>query len=987
MKVVANEMQHLKWYPAFIFCIFLFSLLEIMRSIISFIIVFGLTTLELSAQTVVKQKKDSLAQKKIMSPTDFGVIENIGNIPKDVVVLRKKYALVPNKMRRNPYVAQPESESQEVDRVKQTRTTRSLVVNPSESWNGISEASQQVAPPDPSGAAGPLHYVQMVNTAMQIFDKSGNSLWGPTSLSAVFPGSSNDGDPIVLYDKFADRWFISQFQSLNNKILIAISKTNNPLGNWYYYEYRFDEFPDYPKYSIWGCGYIMTSNTTVQNAVAFNREKMLLGDPSAEVVALTIPNLNTDNFISVLPATAEGNILPSKDEPVPMFYFNDNGWGSGNDVIRIWEMSVDWTYPNASKIELTQEIPVAPFNTDFDQNWDDISQPGTSQKLDAVPGAFMYMAHHRTFTGYESVALCQTVDVDLSSNIQSGIRWYELRKSSDTWALHQQSTYAPDNTNRFIGSIAMDRQGNIGLAYSQSSSSVFPSLAFTGRKKTDPIGQMTVDERVVFNGTGSQTSTNRFGDYSHMTVDPSDELTFWYTGEYISNSGWETGVFSFKIGDSYNSDVTVVDVLEPQNGGTSGLQFPKVLIKNLGNSVANNVKVVLETNLQSINQTFNLNLASNDTVSVQFNSSINLVPGENFLKVHTELLGDEDLSNDTLIKSIFIKYERDAGAQAILSPNTAYGLTNEQVSVRIKNYGFVAIDSVPIQLIVNGNVVNTDTIFDTILPDSSYLYTFQNTVDLSTVGLYDFVVFTDLSNDLYSLNDTAKLEVENLNCHPQSDCSFTDLIKVFNLYTIQNNSGCSPNGYADFTYLSTDLARGDSYSVYVETEELDHYFSMWIDFNDNLVFESDELLMADSTYDIQGTFTLTIPNDAPVGNHLMRIRTHWDGSSADPCLSYDYGETEDYTVNIVIPDFTKKIELPNFYVHAEGGNLVVHFDQALKLKSTIYIVNGLGQTLKKADLSIGTTQNVILVDDLPKGIYYVKIVNEKSNATHPFVVR
>lgn len=940
----------------------------------------------LTAQTtVVKQKKRTSAQKKVMLPTDFGVVEQIQNIPKDVVVLRKKYALVPNKLRRNPYLI--ESSAQKKDNVVQTRQKRTLTVNVDQQWEGISEASQQVSPPDPSGAVGPSHYVQMVNTAMQIFDKTGNSLWGPTSLSSVFPGSANDGDPIVMYDKFADRWFISQFQTSGNKILIAISKTNNPLGDWYYYEYSFDEFPDYPKYSIWNNAYIMTSNTTVQNAAAFNREKMLLGDPSAEVVALTIPSLNTTNFISVLPGNAAGNTLPAKDTPVPLFYFNDDGWGTGKDQIRIWEMDVQWDTPNSSSISLKQELDVAPFNTDFDTDWNDIQQPNTSARLDAVPGAFMYMGHVRTFSDYENVALCQTVDVDLSNDIRGAIRWYELRKENGVWSVEQQSTFAPDNTNRWMGSIATDRQGNIGVAYSTSSSTIFPSLAFSGRKKDDSNGSFTVNENTVFNGASSQESTNRFGDYSQMTIDPVDDLTFWFTGEYMGSTGWKTGVFSFKIGEVYSKDLTVLDVVNPVNGSMAGSYNPKVLVKNIGSTTITSFDLSVDLNSNQISETFNSVLNPNDTVYVTFNQSFTFNSGQQNVSVFCALTGDEDLSNDTLNKSIFIKYNSDAGVQSFVSPSSAYGLGNEEVKVLVKNYGNQDISNIPVGLMLDGNLLVVDTITTIIKSDSIYQHTFSAQVNMSAVSAYNLIAFTNLVADEYQLNDTSKKMVENLNCNPLSDCEPVDYIAFFSLGTLQNTTQCSTNGYGDYTNLSTDLVAGSNYDVKIEVDEADHYMSLWIDFNDNLIFEDDERIMTDSMFNYVGDFILSIPANASIGNHLMRVRTHWDDSSSDPCATFDYGETEDYTVRVIGPDSAEEISKNNFYLTVVNENVQINFSKSTSDELNLSVINGLGQIVHSEIIPVGSNTFDFQANLFAQGVYYVKLNDEKTTISKPFVVR
>ena len=405
-------------------------------------------------------------------------------------------------------------------------------------------------PPDPTGAAGTNYYVQAVNTSFRIYNKTGLPVpggagGGPFNLSTLWPGSTNEGDPIVMYDRHADRWFISQFQFNPNKILIAISETNDPTGSYYAYSFTMSSFPDYPKYSIWWDGYYMTSNST-NTAVVFERDKMLAGDPSAQMVALSLPSLGNAGFRSPLSADADG-ALPPNGTPCYFFNLEDNAFsGVSTDQIEIYEMTTDWVNTGNTSVSSSQILPVTSFNSLFSGGWSNIAQPGTSQGLDAIMGVFMFRAQHMRWTGYNTVMLSHAVN--LGSN-RSGVRWYELRDADDgVWSVHQSGTYAPDNTSRWMSSVAMDEYGNIGMGYSLSdANSVFPSLAYTGRLFFDPPGTMTAGENITVNGTGSQTITDRYGDYAHLALDP-DGCTFWFTGEYTGISGNpSTRIFSFKL--------------------------------------------------------------------------------------------------------------------------------------------------------------------------------------------------------------------------------------------------------------------------------------------------------------------------------------------------------------------------------------------------------------------------------------------------------
>lgn len=414
------------------------------------------------------------------------------------------------------------------------------------SWTGLTNGF--AAPLDPSGAAGIDYYVQAINSSFRIYEKDGTPASVSQSLASIWPGSSADGDPIVMFDRYADRWFISQFQTGSNEILIAISETSDPLGSYYLYEFSFAQFPDYPKFGVWSNAYYMTSNSWGKDCVAFEREKMLVGDPNASVIKMNFPSF-VSFFPSVAPAYAEGPTEPDADEPGYFFLPQDDSWsGVSEDHILVFKCELDWEAGTGSVVR-HQEIPTASFNGVFTSSWNDITQQGTTQKLDAVAGIFMYRAQYRRFDDYNVVMLCQTVDVN--NNNRAGVRWYELREENDgEWYIYQEGTYNPnDGNSRWMANIAMDLNGNIGMAYSCAGPNEYAGLRFTGRFIDDPLGEMTVEEQIAEEGTGFQTGTNRYGDYHQMSVDPTDDATFWYTGNYLTNSGnsLRTKIFSFAM--------------------------------------------------------------------------------------------------------------------------------------------------------------------------------------------------------------------------------------------------------------------------------------------------------------------------------------------------------------------------------------------------------------------------------------------------------
>jgi hypothetical protein len=449
-------------------------------------------------------------------------------------------------------------------------------------FDGVS-ANSGVCPPDTDGDVGPDHWFATVNLKYAIYSKTGSLLFGPANNSSVWsgmPNNSNDGDPIVLYDEQADRWLFTQFSLPNYPngpffMMIAVSQTPDPTGSWYRYQYSFTDMPDYPKFGIWPDGYYMSMNRFSSGsmnfvgigAVAFDRTKMIAGDLTAGMILFTLPQNNP--AWRMLPADCDSDFPPT-GTPEYFGYLND-----GANKIRFYHFTTDWTTPANSTFTQGEEVLVTALDGIISGG---IPQKGTSVKLSDMAGSFMNRLPFRKYTDHWSVAACATIDVGSNT---AGIRWWELRKAqaSDPWIKYQEGTFAPaDGHHRWMGSIALDEDNNIALGYSISSSTLYPSIRYTGRLNGDPLGEMTIQESGIMNGGGSQTNTwsgtpSRWGDYSRMACDPSSPNTFWYTQEYYqttSQANWRTRVGSFSFADL----LTVTSTATPDSiclGGSSQL--------------------------------------------------------------------------------------------------------------------------------------------------------------------------------------------------------------------------------------------------------------------------------------------------------------------------------------------------------------------------------------------------------------------------------
>jgi hypothetical protein len=405
------------------------------------------------------------------------------------------------------------------------------------------------SPPDTIGDVGPNHYIQMVNaTKVAIHNKAGTLLRSRFDLGTLWPSgpcTANAGDPVVLYDEIANRWLLSQFATPSH-LCFAISQTANPLGSYHLYTFNVGSFPDYFKVGVWHNGYYVSANESTYTAYAFNRAKMLAGNPTAESIKFT----GQTNFL--LPADVDGPTSPPTGGG--LFYtFKDNMFHGGADRIELFRLNPNFASPASSTFTLIKTFAVTPFTYTvcgfFVFNC--IDQQGTTQRVDAVSEWPMHRFAYRRFPDRQSLVGNFTVGGG-NGDRGSAIRWFELRNlgTGVGWTLFQQGTQDQGGVHdRFMGSIAMDEDGNIALGYSVSSSTMFPAIRYATRQPGDPPGRLE-PERTLKAGNGSQTGSNRWGDYSAMSVDPVTDCQFWYTNEYYSPSSasnWKTAVGAFTM--------------------------------------------------------------------------------------------------------------------------------------------------------------------------------------------------------------------------------------------------------------------------------------------------------------------------------------------------------------------------------------------------------------------------------------------------------
>jgi hypothetical protein len=430
-----------------------------------------------------------------------------------------------------------------------------------------------LAPPDTDGDVGPKHYVQMTNLLTTVFNQKGDVLLGPFANNVFFTGlgglceTTNRGDPIVLYDEQTNRWLVSQFAFTSSgvppwSLCIAISTSGDPMGSYYQHEFDFSAigFPDYPKY-----GFATDAIGMMVNLFSPFQGPGLGAIDKAEAFS----DQQTTLVFYKMGANEFGFVVGDNDGPkygnLPPTFATNNG-GSG-DRIDIWQINPDFANPVNSTIAEVAKIDVTPFDTDLCARVREqcIDQPGSGTGtppnnitfLEAITDRLMHRLQIRNY-GEDDQRAVVNHTIDVSGTGQAGVRWYEFRNDGSGWTLYQEGTFAPDTHHRWMGSIAMNKKGEIGLGYSISSSTRYPSIGVAGQtKQASGSGLLDVTELIAFDGNipqNVQRQTARWGDYSAMAVDPNSDNRFWYTQEYARPNafigerfGWATKIIEFKL--------------------------------------------------------------------------------------------------------------------------------------------------------------------------------------------------------------------------------------------------------------------------------------------------------------------------------------------------------------------------------------------------------------------------------------------------------
>lgn len=432
-----------------------------------------------------------------------------------------------------------------------------------------------ILPPDMNGDIGPDHYVQIVNSLFRVFDKNGQPMSQRFKLSDLFVplatacSTRNDGLAVVQYDQLADRWLISQtctaFPPFRQ--MLAVSKTGDPLGQYYIYEYVMPnvKLNDFPKFGVWPDAYYMSTDEFLgadyvgAGAFAFDRTKLLAGDPTASYIYFNLQVPVGPRQKGLLPSDLDGLRLPAAGAPNIFASYTATEYGDPQDAIRLYDFHADFADPFSSTFteQPGSPIAVAAFDPTSPEGRTDILQPPPGERLDSQSDRLNYRLAYRNHGTHEALVVNQTVRLSpIGVQYRAGVRVYELKRSGSVFAVAQQSTLGDALSSRWIGSAAQDNRGNLAVQYNFVSDEKKPSIFYTGRLAADPLNTFRTEIPLV-EGTGVQKAFGwRWGEYSGMNVDPVDDCTFWMTNAYYSREseifsdfGWLTRIGKFKFAE------------------------------------------------------------------------------------------------------------------------------------------------------------------------------------------------------------------------------------------------------------------------------------------------------------------------------------------------------------------------------------------------------------------------------------------------------
>ncbi len=637
-------------------------------------------------------------------------------------------------------------------------------------------------PSDPAGAVGPNHYFAVTNTAFQIFDKSGNSLTGGLLPGSEIFSSGDCCDLTVSYDNDADRWVLSILIGAGAGVRVAISEGPDPVNDdWTVFTWAGN---DYNKLSVWRDGYYVTDQNSSNQIHVFERAAMIDGDASTvpQIVSFSLPGLATSGFHSTQVLNISNNNWPTSGGATVVFLQDDAYPGVSEDHIKLWTINMDWDDPSNSTVSAAQELGAAdgvtPFVSVFDGgSFANLDQPNGGSRIDALQAIIMNQAQYRRFPSHNSAVINFVVDVDGSSAKQAGIRWYELRQTTDgaPWTIHQEGTYtAPDNRHAWNASMIMDVQGNIGMGYTSMSSpnssddQVYAGSYYTGRFANDALGTMTLEEEVIRLGNDA-FSGDRYGDYSKIDVDPENDKRFWFVNE-VFDTQIKNVAGVFQIAPNFVNDIGVVSIDSPNSGALTNTETVTVTIFNFGQNPASTFDVIYTVNGSPVvTEAYNgAAIPSGQSAQFTFAATADLsVEGTTYnITSATSYPLDQDNGNNGVTEQVVHNFMNDLGVTAITAPSGGQFLSGtEAITVTIENFGTSSQSNFDVSYKRNTTATPVvENVPGPLAAGASMSYTFTTTANFSAIGTYIVSAETNLATDSFNGNNKTEVTLETVPC-------------------------------------------------------------------------------------------------------------------------------------------------------------------------------------------------------------------------------
>jgi uncharacterized protein (DUF2141 family) len=647
-----------------------------------------------------------------------------------------------------------QSNTHNPDWVWQQHATTEKIASASVIW-AFQGLGTNMSPPDPTVDADSNVVIESTNSSggavYRIFNKNTGATISSSLTMQSLGGVAGLGDPIVLYYKPARRWFLTEFSSSGNKLLIHVSQTSNPQGAYYTYSFTCTSFPDYPKYGFCEASdaFIASTNQGGPPTVyAMKISAMLTGATSPFIKTTIGYTLNGFGFQSITPVDLEGdNAAPAGMKPLFIRHRDDESHSNGspdsgtNDWIELWEMTINWT-ANTATVAKIQDVVIGEIDSKLCglTSFACIKQPGTTNTLDPLRETVMYKAPMRVFDDHQTILAALATDVDGAD--RAGVRWVELRRDANvttpTWVNYQEGTYAPGTgTSRWMPAINIDKYGNIIMAYSTSSNTAgdFPSIKMTGRKPCDPLGQMTMPETTIIAGTSSKTGDTRWGDYHHMTIDDFDGKTFYFTGVY-HNSQTKTNVSAIRMNPDL-LDASIASVFVPGTGAACGSSTQiGVIVEQTGSTSITSGTLSWQVGsgaVSNVNYTSSqLNgVGTTDTIFITVNG---LISGANTINLSTTTVNgispDDNTCNDA--KSISISVSGGSSITASMAINFLPTCTSNNGQITLTATGGTA----PYSYSLNNGPSQSSPVFSNLAP-GSYTYTITESGGCSGFGSFN----------------------------------------------------------------------------------------------------------------------------------------------------------------------------------------------------------------------------------------------------------